>query len=130
MVTARRMRNRRRLVASAVTLSVVLITAALIERHRRSTPAGEQTRYRTFSDEAEARRGGSAPSLAQARPTTAQPTSTTSRADETPLNPDINRLLEKWRTTLLRGDLTAHAACYAPVVDRYFRQRRVSRAQV
>jgi hypothetical protein len=39
-------------------------------------------------------------------------------------------VVELWRSTLEKGDLQTHVATYAPRVDRFFRQRRVSRQQV
>ena len=38
--------------------------------------------------------------------------------------------VELWRSTLEKGDLQTHVATYAPRVDKFFRQRRVSRQEV
>ena len=43
---------------------------------------------------------------------------------------DVLGFLERWRITLERGDLLAHAETYAPRLERFFTKRGVTREQV
>lgn len=52
----------------------------------------------------------------------------TSQNGEVPA--DILGFLERWRTSLIRGDMAAHVDTYAPRVERFFRERYVSRERV
>jgi hypothetical protein len=48
----------------------------------------------------------------------------------TALEAEIREFLDSWRESLLRGQVSAFAAHYAPVVQNYFTQEQVSRAAV
>jgi hypothetical protein len=40
---------------------------------------------------------------------------------------EVNHLLSRWRRAVITGDINAQTILYAPRMDRYFRQRNVSR---
>jgi len=42
----------------------------------------------------------------------------------------VNDLLERWRETVMRGDVNAHTILYAPRMDQFFRRRNVTRETV
>lgn len=44
--------------------------------------------------------------------------------------PQITDLLNRWRDTVVRGDVMAHTILYAPKMDKFFRQKNVTRAMV
>jgi hypothetical protein len=144
MIAPRERRNRRRLLISAITLAAVLLGAAVAQRRHRaadSFPAPEGTRSRAEV----APLAGSRPVYGQgmSRP---DPLSVDPLPRETSRTPEVQApasgnghndvpasllgVIERWRSTLEKGDLETHAATYAPRVDKYFRQRRVSRQGV
>lgn len=118
-------RNRTKLIISAITLSGVLIGGALLERQRR--PPDEQ-RGR-MAEPSSPIFGGPPPVQHDERPS-ATGASPAPRRASAASEADVRRFLERWRRTLETGNVEAHVALYAPVVQRYFRERNVSRARV
>jgi hypothetical protein len=53
-----------------------------------------------------------------------------SRAIAANVPPDMQALLNSWRTTLISGDASAHADLYTSRVDRFLKRRNVSRREV
>lgn len=130
MLSSRQQRNRKRLIISACVLAVALLAAALVQRQRMAAytafAANEQVRNRTARPP-EAVFGTTAPSALSREPATA------SREPDVPQTKDtadVRNFIERWRSTIARGDIEAHVNCYAAKVDRYFRQRNVPRSQV
>jgi ketosteroid isomerase-like protein len=140
-------RNRRKLLISAVTLAGVLIVAGIAQRnHRPGDPfPSEGTRARTERPAAAAPdqrpvfgSGTSRPDplsmdpLPRETPAAAasdeQPPEAPAKRDAVPA--DVLGVVERWRSSLERRDLETHVNTYAPRVDRFFRQRRVSREAV
>ena len=121
MPHTRQRRSRRKLVFGLAALAVVLGVAAVAQRRytaRDPFPAEtEQTRARSEA---------SRPVFGE-RPAPVEPTPAPAARDAAR---EIRPFLEEWRTTLMKGDIDAHTALYAPKLDRFFRQRGVTRAAV
>ena len=146
MLAPRERRNRRKLLISAVTLAGVLLVAGVAQRnHQPADPfPAEGTRARTETPAAAAPdqrpvfgSGKSRPDpLSQdplpretpAASPDAQAPEATAKRDGVPA--DVLGVVERWRSSLERRDLETHVNIYAPRVDRFFRQRRVSREAV
>ncbi|HYZ87645.1 MAG TPA: hypothetical protein VE621_24730, partial [Bryobacteraceae bacterium] len=68
-----------------------------------------------------------APPVFQA-PQAADPASNDgSRSRESAPKPDVRDILDRWATAARTGDMAAQSTFYAPVVERYFKARNVSR---
>ena len=152
----RELRNRRKLLFSAITLAAVLLIAGVAQRkHRPADPfQPEATRARTETTApppapaAENRpvfgAGTSRPDPLSDDPLpretqVAQPEAEAagqqqnqqqSATDRNGVPADVLGVVERWRSSLERGDLQTHVATYAPRMDRFFRKRGVSRASV
>jgi hypothetical protein len=58
------------------------------------------------------------------------PTKPLTRADRAEVQRQIREVLNRWRESLLKGDLETHASVYASSVGPYFTRNQVSRAQI
>ena len=138
-------RNRRKLLISAFTLAGVLLVAGVAQRTYKPVDAfpTEGTRARTEPpatgpDQRPVFGSGTSrpdplsqdplPRETPAAPPDAQAPEATAKRDGVPA--DVLGVVERWRSSLERGDLATHVNTYAPRVDRFFRQRRVSREAV
>jgi hypothetical protein len=149
---------RRKLLASFAVLGIVLVIATIAQftgkDTRRNpyaatrapdakTPAKEAKKTPESSGRAvfgaeEARRSDTRPDpTSPTLPQAAEPQNdvelstrgrTTDSADSNTAG--INELLTRWRDTVAKGDLEGQTQLYAPKLDRFFRQRNVSHAQV
>jgi hypothetical protein len=138
MLSPRERRNRRKLLVSAVTLAAVIVVAAVAQRKHAIAdpfPATEFTRSRT-DEQANRPVFGAGTSRPESdnplpRETPVQPAETpalqTQDGRDTRIPADVLGTVERWRSSLAKGDVTAHVATYAPRVERFLRQRRVSR---
>jgi hypothetical protein len=132
---SRERRNRLKLLVAAVVLSGVIVVAALQQRdHQRVDPFTPQAARPAAAPAATADRPvfGARPSPIEEAPPQAAAEGQRTRADEDSrdIPGDVLGFLERWRTTLLKGDIDAHTSLYALKVDKFFRQRNVSRASV
>ncbi len=130
-------RNRLKLFGSLIVLAIVMIVATMAQFTGRwaDTPA-PQFRNRSqpravFGDT----RSTTPAEARELEPETQQaaPVDESSReSEEAPAVPpsDINGLLDRWRDTVVRGDVNAHAILYAPKMDKFFRRRNVTRETV
>lgn len=113
-------KKRKALTVSAGVVALVLIVAGVLERISpppvRSLPQ-EETTFRSRRAETAA----VSPALPKLKP---------ERDRQSDEEQAIRSLLQQWRKTMLAGNPKENAACYAPLVDRYFRQRNVSRSEV
>jgi hypothetical protein len=138
--------SRRKLTFSLAVLAIVFVIAAIAQirgKDRRVNP------YANGSEHGPMARATPPEEESQERPTfgttTAPATPTTpregrpaqdeevTRARTKPVaanGGDINRLLDQWRLTVVRGDVGGQADLYAPRVDRFFTKRNVSREAV
>jgi hypothetical protein len=143
---------RRKLMASLAVLGVVLVIAVIAQFTGRSTRANPYAATRTPEVKTAEKPGGRAvfgteqPTGArEARPDPTSATlprpvepaneaepSTRGRATEpvTSTSAGIDQLLDRWRDTVAKGDLEGQTELYAPKLERFFRQRNVSNAQV
>lgn len=142
----RQMRNRRKLLFSAITLAAVLLVAGVAQRkHQAVDPfQPEATRARAEQSPGENRpvfgtgmnrpdplSDNPLPQATPAPPSDAAPSAKTlTAAKRNGVPADVLGVIERWRSSLARGDLDTHVATYAPRVDKFFRKRRVSRHAV
>lgn len=129
MRSQRQKRNRVRLIAAASVLTLVIVVAAFLQR-RAPLPLPN---LGTSADTVRSRRSEPAPARAAPRQDEPKPSPTAERPGPPAEgeNPnEVTALIARWRDTMARGDLQGHLACYAPVLDRYFRFRNVSKEEV
>jgi hypothetical protein len=126
-------RNRLKLLVAAVTLSAVIVAAALQQRtHQKFDPFGPEA----GSNSAAAPAPSADRPVFGGRPSPVMEPAASEEAERTRAEAprevpgDVLGFLERWRTTLLKGDVDAHASLYAFKVEKFFRQRNVSRAAV
>jgi hypothetical protein len=138
--------SRRKLTFSMAVLAMVFVIAAIAQirgkdrrvnpyangaEHApmaRATPQEQETQERpTFGDAtppATRTNPKAAPPARDAEVTRARTTAVAANGG------DIHRLLDQWRLTVVRGDVSGQANLYAPQVDRFFTKRNVSREAV
>jgi ketosteroid isomerase-like protein len=135
--------SRRKLTFSLAVLAIVLVIAAIAQvrgKGRRVNPyanGAEQAPIARSAPQAAADERpvfGDTPAAASRVTPKDRPTATEAMRGRTTAAPsksdDIHRLLDEWRSTLVRGDVNAQANLYAPRVDRFFTKRNVSRDAV
>lgn len=126
-----RLNTRTKLILSAVSFSAVMLIAAVAQRNHKSyDPAAAAARIAPEESSRPRAVFGESPAP-QAQPATSEP----KRVEPVPAGKndvpgDIAGFLERWRTSLARGDLEAHVATYAPRLERFFRQGKVTRDRV
>jgi len=121
MLHSRQRRNRRKLVFGLAALAVVLGIAAVAQR-----------RY-TSADVFAAQTEGTRARVEVSRPVFGErpaPVQTTPEAEQAAQDLSVQPFLNEWRKTLMKGDIEGHTALYAEKLDRFFRQRDVTRAAV
>lgn len=109
-------RSRRKRIIAASVLGVVFLLAALLQLWREPHGPSFVATASTQPPKERAVFGGES-SRTRARAVSSIP-------------PEILDFLEQWRSTMVGGDLQKHVSLYAPVVDRFFRERNVSREAV
>jgi hypothetical protein len=141
---ARSRRNRVKLLVSAVTLSIVMVAAALAQRnYLRFDPLGsapvEEARSRPAPQDRPVYGKPQIPVVEVAPPdVVAEPVEAAEKSEATPeteaakadVPGDIMGFLERWRTSLVKGDLDTHTELYALRLEQFFRQKNVPRAAV
>ena len=130
-------RNRLKLFGSLIVLAIVMIIATIAQfTGRRADTAAPQARNRSqpravFGDTRPATPVESReapPEVQQAAPVD-ESSPGSEEASAVPAS-DINGLLDRWRDTVVRRDVNAHAILYAPKMDKFFRRRNVTRETV
>jgi hypothetical protein len=129
-------KTRLKVMSSLATLAIVMVIAAIAQytgKDRRN-PYEQPKVASTPRDHAEPRAvfGDTRP-----QPTDPAPTPKPTISEETSRSrieigstPEITDLLNRWRDSVIRGDVNAHTVLYAPKMDHFFRQRNVTRAAV
>lgn len=128
---------RRKLLASMTVLAIVLIIAAIAQftgADSRANPYASATPNRTpgpravFGGDPQPDRGtavaADTPNEPETRARTAPPEELATG------NASIEAFLDRWRETVIKGDVEGQTALYAPTVSRFFRQRNVSNSAV
>ena len=130
---------RRKLFSSLVVLAIVLVIASIAQ----FTGKGSHPNPYAATNDVTATQGPRAvfggdpvPSPAESpEPVTRAETEPATRSrsalpEPTPERASIDRFLDRWISTVYKGDVESHSELYAPTVSRFFRERNVSQKAV
>jgi hypothetical protein len=134
-------KNRFKLLGSLVVLTLVFLIAAIAQFTDIRPQSAEQSQVESTGLAAGKGSSQNRPRAVfggEARPAPTSdpsplPEAEDSRArtdDSSTKTAEINGLLDRWRSSIISGDVNAQTILYAPRMEHFFRQRNVSRASV
>jgi len=132
-----RRKTRFKILGSFTVLAIVMVIA-VIAQFTGNARANREKQQTSRSAQPRAVFGDTSSSLPRQQGTPQPNADATSRSRvDTPAensaataNADINDLLNRWRDSVVRGDVNAHVILYGPKMDQFFRRRNVTRETV